>query len=108
MTYLHCDILICDVNAPDKSCVNRECFTGNNKSKLRKKRDNLPPALAFEPRSVQVQSKINVIIKRKDRIERSLNSKFLNYSFLTFPTFRTFVVSEQVNQGRKYNGLTLG
>ena len=75
---MHCDILICDVNAPDKSCVNRECFTGNNKSKLRKKRDNLPPALAFEPRSVQVQSKINVIIKRKDRIERSLNSKFLN------------------------------
>ena len=95
VTYLHCDILICDVNAPDKRCVTRECHTGNNRSKHRKKRDYLPPALEFKPRSVQIQSKISVIEKRKDRTDRGLSSKFLNYFFFFFPTFCTFVVSER-------------
>jgi len=67
-TYLQCDVLVCDVNASDERCVNRQCLTDSNERNKRKRRDFQSSAASFSEVNSIHNSEVNSIFAQSDKI----------------------------------------
>lgn len=77
ITYLQCDVLICDNNAPDQRCKNRECLEENVRRRRNKRSYDNHQSLSRSADAFNIHSGPVMVTNQRThhvRVQRSIDS----------------------------------